>query len=63
MRLLLLVAFGAVALGIYFYDDIDRYIANETSGTGADYSVTKSVGNLGDSLSNNMRSIGSSLGN
>ncbi len=62
MRLLILVAFGAVVLGGYFYENIDLYFTNEFSGTQRNISVTRSVGNLGDSVSNNMRNIAGSLG-
>ncbi len=61
MRLFILAAFGALALGGYFYEDIDFYFTNEFGGTQGNISVGKSVGNLGDSLNNNMRNIGDSL--
>jgi len=62
MRFIILVAFGAVALGGYFYEDIDLYFTNQFSGTQGSFSVSDSIGNLGDSVSNNMRNIAGSLG-
>ena len=61
MRLLFLIAFGAVVLGIVFYEDIDLNFANEFGGTQGSFSVGRSVGNLGDSMSDNMRNIAGSL--
>ena len=62
MKLFILVAFGALALGSYFYEDIDLYFTNEFGGTQDNISIGGSVGNVGDSLNSNMRNIGDSIG-
>ena len=61
MRFLILIALGIVVTGGYFYEDIDLYFSNEFGGNQGAMSVGRSVGNLGDSLSNKMRDIGGSF--
>ena len=62
MRLLILIALGGVVLGGVFYEDVDLYFVNEFGGTQGSFSVGRSVENLEESMSDNMRNIAGSLG-
>ncbi len=62
MKTFIFLAVCAMALGGYYYDDLDLDFTTEVAEMQDNLSPAESVGNLGASLSNNMRHIGGSLG-
>ena len=62
MKTFILLAVCAMALGGYYYDDIDLDFTTEFAEMQDNSSPAESVANLGASLSGTMRHIGGSLG-
>lgn len=60
MKLFILVAVVALALGGYFHDDIGLYFESEFSGSGSQGNSATSE--LGGAVRNNMGYVGGSLG-
>ncbi len=62
MKTFILLVVCAMALGGYYYDDIDFDFTTEFAEIEDVSSPAESVANLGAAVSNNMRYIGDSLG-